>query len=79
MIIEFTKLVMHSAIAHHLQTDAQPDSEQWFFPPVNSSSLYTDHDSIWYGISFWPVWVAYLAMLPPSFLCTSSVWQRMGS
>jgi len=35
MIIEYTKRVMHSAIAHHPLADAQPDSEQQPQRPAN--------------------------------------------
>jgi len=28
-IIEYTKRVMHSAVAHHLLANAQPNSKQW--------------------------------------------------
>ena len=66
--LEYTKQVMHNAIAHHPLTDAQPVPEQQppaSFPP----RLYTEHDVLWYGRSLWPVWVTVLAVSPPSFLC----------
>lgn len=42
---------MHNAIAHHSPSDAQSVPKQWplvCFP----SSLYTEHDIMWYGYFF---------------------------
>ena len=55
--------VMHNAIAHHPLTDAQTAIR-------HPSSLYTERDVIWYGISLWLVRVSCSALLPPSFLHT---------
>lgn len=62
---EYTKQIMHNAIAHHPQTITQAVPKQKplaSFPP----SLYTEYDILWYGISLWPVWVP--AVLPSNFL-----------
>ena len=56
--LEYTKQVMHNAIAHHLPTDAQLVPEQRSPPRPAPPSLYTRHDVTWYGIPLWPVWVS---------------------
>ena len=49
--LEYTKQVMHNAIAHHLLTDAQLVPEQRSTPSrPTPPSLYTGHDVTWYGI-----------------------------
>lgn len=51
---EYSKQVMHSAIAHHHLTDAQPVPE--LQPPTSFvPSLYTKHDTIQGAISLWPL------------------------
>lgn len=80
--------VMHNATVHHLLNDDQsapePQSPSCSWP--TAPSLYSEHDVLWYGTSFWPVWSPVLARLPPRFLCTSSLaehetlknpWQRV--
>ena len=42
----------------------------WTSPPPPSPALYAERDVLWYGLCFWPVWSALLAVSPPSFLCT---------
>ena len=69
MIREYTKQVMHNAIAHHPLTNAQPVPEPqaatpWPTPP----SFIVQHDVIWYGISLWPVWVSCLCCVPSQLL-----------
>lgn len=45
-IYTYTKSVMHSAIAHHLLTDAQPVPEPWLPPYLaNSPSFITSYDA----------------------------------
>lgn len=44
--LEYANRVMHSAVVHHL------------LMPSQSLSLYTDHDSIWFGISLWPAGIS---------------------
>ena len=59
---------MHSAIAHHPPTDAQPVPEQR--PPRPAfPSLCPEHDVTWYGMSLWPVWLCPLpaSCAPPAF------------
>ena len=69
--------MMHSAIAHHLLTDAHPIPEQRSHPPdqltpVDILSMTS------YGMEypFGQLGSAVLAVLPPSFLCTSSLAER---
>lgn len=63
---------MHSAVAHHLLTNAQPVSEQW---PLASSPprSYTDHDPICYGTSLWAVGVSCPGHVPSQLLVPLSL------
>ena len=78
--LEYTKQVMHSAIAQHSPNDAQPVPQQWLlasFPP----SLYIGHDVTWYGIILWPVWVSCPGCVPSQLLVPlqPSCWLGMRS
>ena len=67
--LNYTKQVVHNAIAHHSPTDAQLVPEQRSAPPGQLlSSLYTGHDIIWYGIFLWPVWVSCPGCVPSQLL-----------
>ena len=75
---------MHNAIAHHSSTDAQLAHEQWsvLSPPQPAApSLYTGHDSAWYGIPLWPVWVSCPGCVPSQLLVPlqPSCWLGMRS
>lgn len=41
---------MHNAVAHHLLTDAQPDSEQW--PPASFPSPFYALSTTQYGLEY---------------------------
>lgn len=73
MIKEYTKQVMHNAIAQHQLTNAQPVPKQQSRPPANLRSFLFIMTS--YGIEypFGQFGSAVLAVSPPSFLCTSSL------
>lgn len=78
-VLEYTKEVMHNAIAHHSLAGAPPVPEQSApasFPP----SLYIERDVVWYGISLWPVGVSCAACAPSQFLLLQPFrWQDMRS
>lgn len=63
---------MHSAIAHHPLTDAQTDLSSGY-PSDKSPQFIAQCDIVWYGISFWPVWVSCPCCTPPSFLLIPSL------
>jgi len=74
IIIEYTKQVMHNAIAHHLLTNAQPvpewqSSSPGPIPPVYMLNMMS------YGMEcpFRQFGSAVLAALPPGFLCIASL------
>lgn len=48
--------VMHSTVAHHSLTSAQPVPEGKSAPGT-TLPVYI-HDILWYGIIFWLVWVS---------------------
>jgi len=51
----FTKQVMHNTTAHQPPTNAQADTMQQLPPQPIPPSFTVLHDTIWYGISLWPV------------------------
>ena len=65
--LNYTKQVVHNAIAHHTLTGAQTIPEPWC-PPVNFPSLYTGRDVIWYGIPLWLIWVNCPCCVPSQLL-----------
>ena len=78
--LEYTKQVMHNAIAHHSPTDAQLVPKQWSAPgqlhPVYILGM-TSHGMEY---PFGQFGSAALAVSPPNFLCPSSflagwVWE----
>ena len=78
--LEYTKQVMHNAIAHHSPTDAQLVPEQRSAPPGQLPPVYI-LGMMSYGMeySFGQFGSAVLAVSPPSFLCPSSLlagWAR---
>ena len=79
--LEYTKQVMHNAIAHHSPTDAQLVLEQQSPPRPTPPSLYTGHDVTWYGIFLWPVWVSCAGCVPFQLLVPlqPSCWLGMRS
>jgi len=68
MIKEYTKQVMHNAISHHLQNNAQPVPRQQLPPPANSPSFTVQCDIVWYGIPLRPVWVSCPGCVPSQLL-----------
>ena len=70
---------MHSVIAYHPLPNAQPNSKQQSQRPVNSPSLYTEHDVIRYGISLWPVLVSCPGYASSQLLVHLLSWESMGS
>ena len=68
----FTKQVMHSAIAHHLLTDAHPAPKQQLPPWPTLPSSAVSHDVIWYG-RFPLASLAALVLSCPSSFCTLAV------
>ena len=80
MMKEYTKQVMHKAIAHHPLTDAQPVPEQWAATPwLTPTSFIVQHDIIWYGISLWPVGVSCPGCVPFHLLVHSQPPRWQGS
>lgn len=71
----YTKRVMHSIIAHHPLTDAQPASKQEL-PPSQFPTVYQGLGLFfffplvvkWYGISLWPGQVSCPASMPSQLL-----------
>ena len=78
--LEYTKQVMHNAIAHHLLTDAQSVPEQRSTPPSQLPPVYIlGMTSYGMEYSFGQFGSAVLAVSPPNFLCPSSLlagWAR---
>lgn len=66
------KEVMHNRIAHHALMPSPSLRRNWWLL-ANSLSLYAEYDVLRYGISLRPVQSAFPGVIPPSFLCTSSV------
>ena len=82
MIKEYTKQVMHSAIAHHLPTDAQLVPEQRTATPrPTPPGFIVQHDVPWYGIFVWPVWDSCPSHVPSQLLVPHqpSCWLGMRS
>ena len=78
--LDYTKQVMHNAIAHHLLTDAQLVLEQQSTPPSQLPPVYI-LGMMSYGTEypFGQFGSAVLAVSPPSFLGPSSLlagWAR---
>ena len=59
------KPVMHNATAHHPLTHAQAAIHP---SQPTLSSLYTEHDVLWYGISLWLLWVSWPSCAPSQLL-----------
>ena len=72
--LEYTKQVMHNAVAHHSPTDAQLVPEQRSAPPSQLPPVYI-LGMMSYGMEcpFGQFGSAVLAVSPPSFLCPSSL------
>ena len=72
--LDYTKQVMHNAIAHRSLTDAQSVPEQWSTPPGQLPPVYILGMTS-YGLEypFGQLGSAVPAVSPPSFLCTPSL------
>jgi len=55
---------MHKAIAHYPPTNIQPVPDQQLLLPANCPSFIVVHDTIWYRIFLWPVWVSCPGSVP---------------
>ena len=73
--LEYTKQVMHNAIAHHSPTDAQLVPEQRFHPPPGQLPPVYILGMTSHGMEypFGQFGSAVLAVSPPNFLCPSSL------
>ena len=71
---EYTKQVIHNAIAHHSPSNAQLVPKQRSAPPGQLSPVYIlGMTSYGMEYSFGQLGPAVLAVSPPSFLCPSSL------
>lgn len=73
--LDYSKQLMHNAIAQRSPTDAQPVPEQWpqaTFLPI----LYIKHDyKVWNILLASLGWLFWLRLLPASFALQPAPWQ----
>lgn len=65
---------MHNTVPHQSLTSAEPAPKQQSAP--QTTLPFYIHDILWYGISFWLVWLSCHSPAPSLVLCTSP-WQSM--